>query len=991
MSFTAVSRRILIGLLSVALLFCVSRVQAQSETGTLRGTITDPSGAAVVGATITVTPSSGQPTTATSNATGAYDVRGLAPGLYSVTSNAPGFQQFQNSAVVITAGQAKTLDIPLAIQAEQQQVQVNAESQALDVNPENNADAIVIKGADLDALPDDPDELQADLQALAGPSIGPNGGQMYIDGFTAGELPPKSSIREIRINSNPFSAEYDRVGFGRIEIITKAGGNQTHGSFFVMGNSKAFNTANPYANAAVPGYYTLQYNGNIGGSLGKNLSYFFTAQQRRINEAELGALYDPQTFTATYSGLSVSNPRITTQFSPRIEYNLSKNNTLSVRYSYNRNHSENNGVSSFSTPQAAYNTTSYEHSIQISDTQVWGNSLVMDTRFQFNDSHANTAPLSNAVNISVPSYVTLGGASQGVSSNTNQSYELQNYFTMSHGKHGLNFGVRWRDGQYDVTQLSNANGSFEFATAAQFMAAETALRNNQAIDPADYPTRFTIATGNAFASVNLFDVGAFFQDDYRWKPNVTISAGLRFETQTDMPDHTDFAPRVAIAWGVGKTKTGSPNFVLRGGWGIFYDRFSEGNVMALTRLNGVHQINYEVDGAGVNFFPNIPPASALQVAPGSTTTMDAIAPSFHAPYTMEAAASVEHQLTRQITMTVNYVNARGVKQLYTANINAPTDVTDDTRPLYPNVTNINQFTSGGIFRQNQLSTSFVIRATNRLSLNANYTLNYATGTANSLMNVYDPALDYGRTGFDVRHRLFAGGSYTMKWGISLSPFITGSSGSPFNITTGSIYWNGNTAAGNRPVLVANAAGRTGLIPTPYGLLLNGPPDPSLGDRILPINYATGPGNFTVNLRVAKSFAFGRPREAATNAANNGGPGGEGGRGGPGGGFGGRGPGGGGEGGGRGGAGGGGGRGGFGGGGFGGGRGGGGRGGANAGRRYTLTLSANARNLFNHVNPGQPNGTDTSPNFLKSTSLGGGGFGGGSIYNRQISVQAVFSF
>ncbi|HXU47525.1 MAG TPA: carboxypeptidase-like regulatory domain-containing protein, partial [Candidatus Binatia bacterium] len=141
MSFSAVTRRVLLGFLSVALLFCVSRIQAQSETGTLRGTITDPSGAAVVGATVTVTPSSGQPITATSNATGAYDVRGLAPGQYQVTSNAPGFQQFQNPAVIITAGQAKTLDIPLAIQVEQQQVQVNADSQALDVNPENNADA----------------------------------------------------------------------------------------------------------------------------------------------------------------------------------------------------------------------------------------------------------------------------------------------------------------------------------------------------------------------------------------------------------------------------------------------------------------------------------------------------------------------------------------------------------------------------------------------------------------------------------------------------------------------------------------------------------------------------------------------------------------------------------------------------------------------------------------------------------------------------------
>ena len=138
----------------------------------------------------------------------------------------------------------------------------------LSVSPDENAGAIVLSGKDLDALSDDPDELQSDLQALAGPSIGPNGGQMYIDGFTAGQLPPKSSIREIRINQNPFSAEYDKLGYGRIEIFTKPGTDQFHGQFMVLGNDSAFNSRNPFLGAtALPGYDTIQFNGNIGGPL----------------------------------------------------------------------------------------------------------------------------------------------------------------------------------------------------------------------------------------------------------------------------------------------------------------------------------------------------------------------------------------------------------------------------------------------------------------------------------------------------------------------------------------------------------------------------------------------------------------------------------------------------------------------------------------------------------------------------------------------------
>ena len=156
----------------------------------------------------------------------------------------------------------------MTIEVETQKVQVSDTAPTVDVNPSSNAGAIVISGKELEALPDDPDELQSDLQALAGPSAGPNGGQMYIDGFTAGQLPPKSSIREIRINQNPFSSEYDKLGYGRIEIFTKPGTDKYHGQFFALGNDSAFNSANPFAGSEPP-YYSTQYSGNIGGPSGR--------------------------------------------------------------------------------------------------------------------------------------------------------------------------------------------------------------------------------------------------------------------------------------------------------------------------------------------------------------------------------------------------------------------------------------------------------------------------------------------------------------------------------------------------------------------------------------------------------------------------------------------------------------------------------------------------------------------------------------------------
>ncbi len=196
----------------VLLLVCVFPSLAQEATGSLRGQVTDPSGAAISGASVTMTPTGGAPIVVQSNGQGMYEFKSLPPGKYTLTVSASGFTLYQNENVVM-AEQALRLNVPMTIEVETQKVQVSENAPTVDVDPNSNAGAITISGKELEALPDDPDELLSDLQALAGPSAGPSGGQMYIDGFTAGQLPPKASIREIRINQNPFSSEYDKLGY----------------------------------------------------------------------------------------------------------------------------------------------------------------------------------------------------------------------------------------------------------------------------------------------------------------------------------------------------------------------------------------------------------------------------------------------------------------------------------------------------------------------------------------------------------------------------------------------------------------------------------------------------------------------------------------------------------------------------------------------------------------------------------------------------------
>src|SRR5207237_4683155 len=201
------------------------------------------------------------------------NLAGLAPGKYTVRASAPGFGAFENTEVDVTA-RAGQLDVTLKVTIDQQKVTVSADTVGVNTDPENNVGALVLRGTDLDSLHDDPDDLAAALQALAGPAAGPNGGQIYIDGFTGGRLPPLASIREIRINANPFSAEYDRPGLGRIEILTKPGTDRFRGQVSFNFNDQALNSRNPFAPTRPP-YMSRQYGGNLSGPITKKKASFF--------------------------------------------------------------------------------------------------------------------------------------------------------------------------------------------------------------------------------------------------------------------------------------------------------------------------------------------------------------------------------------------------------------------------------------------------------------------------------------------------------------------------------------------------------------------------------------------------------------------------------------------------------------------------------------------------------------------------------------------
>ncbi len=863
------SRRVINGASSVFLATAFALLSGRAESpnaGAVRGLVEDENGKGISGANVTAACNRQLPVNVTTANDGTYTLMLPLNAMCSLHASAPDFAQSPD--VSVTTPTSTPFKFTLRVETVTADVIVQAGDEPLiGMDPESNAGAIVLGSQDLDSLPDDPDDLMEDLVAMAGPSAS-GGVQLYTDGFTGQKLPPKEAIRQIKINQNPYSAQYDHVGTSRIEILTKPGTNPVHGSAQYRISDAALDSRNPFAGTQAP-YRSQLATASIGGPASQKLSYFLDFQDRIATN---NAVVDAQVLSPAMQVVSLNQtllvPAKNWSAGGRIDLQASAKASLTTRFEFTRDQADVNGAGGFLLGTAAYASSLQSADSQTAVTTTLGRSTVNDLRFQLLSQSANQTPSSATPTIDVLDAFIGGGAAGGNFARHQSLYELQDYVSHINGPHTMVFGAQARMLSFQDQSPDNFNGQFLFAGG---VAPLLDANNHPVLGPGGLPTstnvssieryrrttmfeamgltpsevrslgggasQYIAAAGNPVSNFLQFDFGAFLQDDWKIGSRLTLSSGIRWEGQNTINRWFDFGPRLAAAWMPGGPHSGT---VLRAGSGIFFVRFAPDLYVNALHYNGIAQQRFVVSNP--DFYPTPMPVPSL-VGVGAPESIQTISPSLRTPYMIQTSLTLEQMLPHAIVFAITGANTLGRHLLYSSNIVGG-----------PSAGNNYQYQSEGALDENQFTFSLRRKYRNGFALFGHYTWTSAQSNTDGAgmfpVAQSNIAAERGRAETDIRHYAVVNGTMPGILGTMLSPYIILRSGAPFNIVTGHDN-NGDSIFNDRPGLSLDP-NRPGVVQTPYGLL---DPMPAPGEKIIPRNFGQGPGFAEMNLRVSRAFGL----------------------------------------------------------------------------------------------------------------------------------------
>ena len=872
------SRKVILVLTALFLCLVTASIKGQDSatTATLTGTVHDQNGAGIPGATITIRQlTTNQARTVSSEADGNYRAAGLAVGDYEIKVQASGFAPYFNPRVTLVLGRTAILNLLLTPGGVDEQVTVTDNPPILDatqtavttsIDPERIEESPINSRNYLEFTLLAPGVAPSNSQATSGGVVAsPSSGAPRADsGFTFGGLRPRSNsisidgldntdettgaarvalspeiVREFQIVNNGLSAEFGGAAGGAINVVTRVGQNQFHGDAFTFIQNEFFNAREPYSDpppASRLRFRRVQPGAALGGPLKRDQFFFYAAAEQEHLSAEDEAEIDRTTrrsintllasgFAPRLSVRSLTGGRFRvgadeTEAAGKLTYTPSARHTFNFRFAFTNARLRGEGFNTDVLTDVSARGSAYTKDYQFtaSAVSVLSAHAVNDLRFQVSSRRVLTrAGDTVGPGIEIAGLARFGRPYNADSNRHETREQLVDSASVDRGRSQWKFGGTLNHISLDNDARDGFGGIFVFRSVADFAAGR--------------PANWRQAFGPSATEFGVTSVGGFVQNQWRASSELTLNLGVRYDVEKlPSPFRTDknnFSPRVGLAWGAAK------NLVVRGGVGVFYDRLPLAFLNSAIQKGGATAFEQvATDSVAATIFGASGGGRAPTPFVGIAPSMFRADPLFITPYSLQANAGVERLLTKNITLSIDYLFTRGVHLLRTRNINLLPPVLLTTanaaslgflnptpqqlgRLVFgpgrvdPRFDSIYQLEASARSTYNGLTMALNKHLSNEIELLASYTFSKTTDDASDFdeepQNPYDLRTERALSRQDVRHRFVLSSLFELPFGdeeekgagserdiligkilghIEIAPILTLSSGRPVNPLTG---------------------------------------------------------------------------------------------------------------------------------------------------------------------------------------------------------------
>lgn len=853
------------GLMSVLMLAAGLTVSAQQNAGNIAGRVLDASDAAVPGVNVTATnPATGFVRTVTTDGEGVYRLSALPVGTYDLVAELSGFTTVERKSVIVSVGQTVDINVQLRVATVAETVTVTGETPLIETSASGVGGVVDITR--IESIPLNGRQFANLAATIPGvglgyhsdptkstqysPQIGGGNGRnvnYQIDGGdnnddTVGgllQLFPLEGIEEFDVKTSRYKAEYGRSNGGVMNIVTKSGTNNYHGSWFTLLRDDSMNakTETEKINESdKQDYRRYQYGGSLGAPVVRDKFHYFVAFER--TQQDTFQVVSTQGLFPQLDG-TFGTPYRETLFAGKATANLNAAQYLAVRYGRNQN-SQPYGTDPNTPPNGWGESENKFNSINVNHNWVLGGSKLNEFIFQYAD-------FSNAIsaNSTDPSQLFPNGVFVGQNINTPQAtqqkkWQFRDDFSWyKEGWGGL--GHAFKSG---VNFINEPRLFITFNTGTNDYYYQHL--DNDINGPL---SSITLNGGLSEANIPLKQFAAYFQDDWRVSSRLTLNLGLRYDVITGYQidqslnpnfvlfqqfgaagafdgiiglenfgldpkeDKDNWQPRVGFAYDL----KGDGKDVIRGGWGIYYDvgytnanvlfpaidatGIGSGTVFNVNNPNGIRNPDGSFYRVGQPI-PNI--ASQNDADPNSLPLIGQwLDPRLQMPFTRQTAFGWSHELMQSTVLSVDFVrnDGRDLNTRPRLNTRTPGNPTGSRRlaftGLNPNAAVTRPALSVGESEYTALILGLKRRMLNGIDLTATYTLGSAKstiGTAGDELNVdniqdardpFDAPVQLGpgrRT--DARHSGAIAAVLQLPWGVTASPLFIYRSALPVFITEG---------------------------------------------------------------------------------------------------------------------------------------------------------------------------------------------------------------